>query len=219
MFDPTRIYALDIETDNSPGRNGLDPANSSITEVCVVTDPSVADGGIYLSGSERSIIDGLQNFLSGLEPGLIVTWNGTFFDFPFINDRILPSGSTLPIGLRLDPVPTLRPKYDALPGHAHPGNPLGGYQVTWEVSREFGLAHAHLDVSQAYRRYAAATGVKWGLKPVCEALGIDMVTDVDREHLERFSAAQRKAYNVSDGLGTRALALRLLGLDYTPYAG
>lgn len=214
MWDPLNIYALDIETDNSPGRNGLDPGNSSITEVCVVTHPDCGIDEQVFQGTERQILDGLQDFLAGLPAGLLVTWNGTFFDFPFISDRIGPSGMTLPCGLRMQPAPTLRPKYDPLPGHSTPENPGGGYQVTWDLG--LGVAHAHLDVAQAYRRYADEQGIKWGLKPVCEALGVPMV-DLDRTRLQDYSPAERRAYNLSDGIGTHELALRLLGLDYAPY--
>lgn len=210
MFDPTRVYAIDIETDTSGGF-GLDPENGAITEIAIEADPGVIPGGgLTLGfGDEAKTLDALQEVLEALPPGLITTWNGTNFDFPFIASRarINAAAMSTPLGLRLDPVPGLPAKYDYLPGHE------SGYQVTWLRGGAHGgaLPHAHLDISFPYKRVAADLGVKWRLKDVGAALGIDMIS-LDRERMHDYSPEQIRAYARSDTRGTRLLALHHLGL-------
>ena len=82
MYGPDRIYGFDIETDNSEGF-GLVPEKSRVTEIAIDT----ASGGEVFAGNERTILRDFEAYLGTLEPGLLVPWNGAFFDVPFITDR------------------------------------------------------------------------------------------------------------------------------------
>lgn len=201
-YGPDRIYGLDIETDNTNGF-GLDPRNSSITELALAT----AEGGHVLTADTRAdefdgVLAPTQDALEALAPGLIATWNGSVFDMPFIDYRVTEHYGRGLVGPELVLDPQITPKYEPLPGYH------GGYNVLWHT--ETGT-HTHLDVSFAYKKFAEDNDIKWGLKPVCEALGIKMV-ELDRANLHQYTAAEREEYCLSDARGTRQLALRLLGL-------
>lgn len=247
MYDPLNVYGIDIETFNkkcetlcasyaAKGKDqcfghGLEPQNSHITEIAVATDASINGGGEVFEGHEVKILRDLNTFLRSLPPGLLSGWNSTFFDFPFIWDRLPEVGLlTVLYGLRMSAAPSLRPKYEALPGHATTANPGGGYQVSW--NNDSGVPHAHLDVAQAFKRFADETidpttgkPVKHSQKPVAQALGLPMFeipegfADADdfRTRLHDATPEQRKAYVTSDASQARELALRLMGLDYSPY--
>lgn len=238
-FAPEDVLGIDIETDNercetlcdsyaAKGKtecfgHGLEPALSHITEVAVACDESINGGGEVFEGREAKIIGDLDRFLCSLRPGVLVPWNGLFFDFPFISDRskYLNLGR---IGLTMIPAPALRPKYDALPGHATTENPGGGYHAYW-ASNLTGIPHVAFDVAQPYKRFADEAGAKHSQKPVAEAMGLPMFeipdgfVDADdfRTRLHDATPAQRKAYVTSDASQARELALRLMGMDYTPY--
>lgn len=214
-FDASTIYALDIETDTSgqpidgvPA--GLDPRNARITEIAVA---DASGGRVFEHRSEATMLGSADDYLRSLEPGLIVTWNGSHFDLPYLHDRAVRADVADPgLGLRLIPQPALRPKYGYLPGHAV------GYGGVWERSaRRPYLVHQMLDVSYAYRETAQRLGVKWSLKPVCEALGIPMIV-VDRERMHELTPQERAAYAMSDVNGTRELAIRLLGAERSELA-
>lgn len=196
MFDANRIYGLDIETDNSEGF-GLDPANSRITDVALAT----AFGGVALGDmDERDLLIELTENIDTLDPGLIVTWNGAFFDLPFIIDRAKALGlREVTDHLMLYPQPGLEPKYGYLPGHTT------AYSALWNH-------HSHLDISLAWRKFAEDNGVKWSLKPVMRAAGFDPV-EIDRTRLHEYPPAEVFAYVMSDADGARDLAMRTLGLS------
>lgn len=202
MFSPDRIYGLDIETDNSNGF-GLDPRNSVVTEIAVSLPQSLR-GGAVLTGDEDVMFAELWALLRDLPPGLFVTWNGSFFDWPFLADRMAAVRSKVKGLIRLTPDVALTPKYDYLPGHTT------GYQVSLDAR---GSQHSHLDIASAYKSYAAEQGVSWSLKPVCAAQGIEMI-ELDRENLHAYTAAEREAYCLSDAAGTRELAIRTLGAHH-----
>lgn len=213
MYDPLYVYGFDIESlnDEEAGYNGLIPERSRVTQIAVATDPSINGGGEVFEGTEEDIFADFTRYMHSLPTGLLTGWNSAFFDLPFIYDRArLVAPNWMP---HLIPQPNLRPKYQALPGHSTPTNPGGGYNAFFTASD--GL-HAHLDVSQAYHRYADEAGVSWSLKPVCEAQGIDMFV-IDRTRVHEYSPEEQKRYVLSDASGGRELALRMLGLDYTPY--
>lgn len=206
MFGPSSIYGLDIETDNSAGF-GLDPRRAGVTEVAVAT----ADGGeVFADESEARLLRGVIEFFNDMPTGLIATWNGSFFDLPYLVDRMnghlgdVPGFQDGSAGPMLTFDRELKPKYEPLGGHA------GGYSAVWFKQGE-AIPHQHLDIAQAYRSFADEAGVKWSLKPVAIASGIEMV-ELDRERLHVYTAAERKAYCLSDASGTRELALRRLGL-------
>lgn len=219
-YGPGRIFALDIETDTD-GVNGLDPRESRITELAVATaDESV----VFADDSEAKLLYDANKYIQALQPGLIVTWNGAFFDLPFISDRVrklrtdqhrtlkgaLGFGDIYIDRLRkfamtLVPQPGLKPKYDYLPGHTT------AYSLLWPTDdTPDGLVHSHLDISFAYKQFAAEQGIKHSLKPVARAASIEMI-EVDRSKMHELTPQQRHDYAVSDVRGTRELALRLLG--------
>jgi len=89
-------YGLDIETDTTV--DGLDPEVSPIVAVAV-TGPGLER---VFDGSEISILTDLDTFMRSLQPGVIITWNGTRFDLPFMARRAeivgVPLGLTDPAG-------------------------------------------------------------------------------------------------------------------------
>lgn len=199
-----RLYALDIETDTSPGRNrcaldlpaGLDPCCSAVISVAV--RDTAARRSEYFSiddlGSEVAVLTALDQFLRDAPEGVVVTWNGANFDLPYLATRYERCGYGS--ALRIAPTDDRPPKYEPLPSR----NPLG-YIAAWGQ-------HRHIDVAFAYAEFAAAHDVKWSLKPVALAAGIDMVT-VDASAVDSLSPAELRDYNVSDVIGTAALAARL----------
>ena len=207
MFARSHLYGLDIETDTTV--DGLDPAIARITEVSLSTE----DGDlIFDDADETTLLRRLDDALADLPAGLLLTWNGDFFDLPFLAVR---ASRRLPeFGLQLIPAPGLAPKYAPLPGFtiAHTAlwrcRPLPEPVLAGQPNGP--MHHQHLDIAFAYRRIAADLGVPWSLKPVCKALGIDMI-EVDRERMHDLSPAERAAYVTSDTRGTRELGARLLG--------
>lgn len=204
----THIYGLDIETDTTPetpeelaagykpGNRGLDPRIGSVINIAIAH----ADGEEVFRGPESEMLSAAFRWLQQAPVGLISTWNGSPFDFPFLADRLRANGDARD-WLRMSPNPDLKPKYEALPGHA------GGYDVS--VPTIAGVDHAHLDVAYALKAKAAELGVSWSLKPVMKALGVDMV-EVDRERIHLLTPAEQDAYVASDARGAREAAIRLL---------
>ncbi len=74
-------YGLDIETDTTI--NGLDPEVAAIVAVAVTGE----DMEHVLDGDEVSILTRLDSLIKSLPAGIIITWNGTRFDLPFIARR------------------------------------------------------------------------------------------------------------------------------------
>ncbi len=85
-------YGLDIETDTTV--NGLDPEVSPIVAVAVTGD----NIEYVLDGDEVSILRRLDSLMKSLPAGVIITWNGTRFDLPFIARR----AEILNVGIGLD---------------------------------------------------------------------------------------------------------------------
>lgn len=183
----TPLYALDIET------TGLEWPTSRITTVALYS-PSVSL--VIEDADEARLIRRLAEHLGDLAAGTICTWNGAVFDGPFLARRTTVLG--LGQWFELAPDPSIVPKYEPQPGFApighHPAFPAAGH-----------LVHRHLDVAYRWRGWAAANDVRWSLKPVARANGIDVI-EVDREHMEALSAAERMAYNLSDVVATYRLA-------------
>lgn len=197
MYPTDRVYALDIETDTSGG-GGLDPATARITSVAI--SGSRFDE-VFADGDEATLLTGLWNYIAKLPAGLIATWNGAFFDLPFLVARNqLNTIGALDSGMTTWDIPGLTPKYSPLPGRKH------ALAATW-----LGVdgTHSHLDVAFPYRRTAHEHGVPWSLKPVCRALEIDMI-EVDRANMHLLTAEEERAYVSSDADGTRQLAVSLL---------
>lgn len=218
MFSASNVYSWDIETDTTV--DGLDPRVARITEIVVATNKEEV---VLDDADEVKLIGQFDDYVCSLEPGLLVGWNDTFFDLPFVWSRwhgvdgagveFVPWDQSArgitgrELGMHPIAQPELRPKYDYLPGYNT------GLGCVWSSRSNLRMdVHQHLDISFAYKRVAAELGVRHGLKPVCEALGIPMIT-VDRERMHDLTPAERHDYVVSDGRGTRELALRLLGAE------
>lgn len=202
----SQLYGLDIETDTSAlteaevaagyTQRGLDPAISKIVNLAL----SSSDGVTVLDGEEEDIIRGLDAWLKSKAAGLLVTWNGSVFDLPFIYDRA--KRLEIPIGLNLTYDPLIIPKYEPTPGYK------GGYAAVWD-SDSNPVPHVHLDVAYIYKRYAEATGIPWSLKPVAKELGLEPIK-VDAANLHLLSTQEQNEYVASDARVTRELALKRL---------
>ena len=186
----THRYGLDIETDTTV--DGLDATCSAIVAVAV----STAAGDRVYTGDERQILRSLDALLSALEPGVIVTWNGTFFDLPFIRTRAAMLG--VPVGLRLD-----GDECTEWPPVHRPG-PHG---CSWG-------AHRHLDGYRLYRDdLGRSLGLSCGLKSLSRLAGLDPV-EVDRAGIHRLDAATVRSYVASDARLARQLVDRRMPLAY-----
>lgn len=179
------MFAFDIET------TGLDPHESRVTSAAIYGDGVSV---VVEKADEERLLRNIAYAFYDIDPGLIVTWNGAVFDFPFLDHRYRLHGMT-PF-FTMVPNPAIVPKYEPVPGY------LGGYDI--EVRTDVGT-HYHRDIAYRYRSWAEANKVTWSLKPVVRAHGIDMI-EVDREHMDRLSVAERMAYNLSDVVGTFELA-------------
>jgi DNA polymerase elongation subunit (family B) len=181
------VYGLDIETDTSV--NGLDPAVGGIVTVAL----STPDGDDVFDGSEVGMLEAVDARLAGLEPGVLATWNGAFFDLPFLADRASHHGIALGLRLTLDPRITSR--RDPLPGH------LGAYRACWH-------GHRHLDAYQLYRSDVGhVLGVSCSLKAIARLVGLTPV-EVDRARIHDLSPEALAAYVASDARLARLLAER-----------
>ena len=144
-------------------------------------------------GAEADILTNLDAAIAALAPGVVVTWNGSRFDLPFISDRAQMLGVLL--GLRLAPDPHHRSRHDPLPGHS------GGYIATWHSQR-------HLDAYGVYRADAGATfRIPCGLKPLAKMVGLRPV-EVDSSAIHELSTQELHDYVASDAIIARELALR-----------
>jgi len=195
------IYAIDIETDTSPltqeEKNqgylsrGLDPAISRIINIAIAS----SKGTVVFDGEERDILNKLEQYFRTASPGIVVTWNGSVFDFPFINDRarILK----IPLGLLITENPQIVPKYTATPGHR------GGYGAEW--TRENGSKLGHIDIAYSFKNFAEENDITWSLKPMATAKGLNPVK-VDASAIHLLTKEQVNEYVASDALVTRTLA-------------
>ena len=219
MFPAQLIYGLDIETDTSActphelelgfTSRGLDSRISPILNAALSTHEDVT----VFRGDEVSILTQLADAMTHLEPGLLVTWNGSCFDLPFLADRAAQHDITLGLNLRL--CPDIQPKYppalqgqDFRPWHSSRlAGASSGYLAWWD-SNVPARSHTHLDIAYAYRGEAVEGG--WSLKPIAAAHGIPMIV-VDRTQTHLLVDAELDAYVASDAVGTRLLSLKLLG--------
>ena len=201
MFDRNHVYGWDIETANDDGQGltARDP-NSRLTSISFTHSVGVE---VISHDDEAQILTDWLDLLMAFEPGLLGSWNGSFFDIPFIADRAQILDHRLVAFWHLYPMPGLRPKYDYLPGHTT------GYALTFPTPN--GLPHQHLDIAQSYRAFAAEANVAWSLKPVGEALG-HTPKRLDAANLHTYSQAERDEYSASDAILTRDLTLAKLGL-------
>lgn len=174
------LYGLDIETDTSV--DGLDPSVSPIVAVAVATP----DGDRVFQGPEDLVLHRTDELMSELDPGIVVTWNGSGFDLPFLAERARRLGVTL--GLNL---------WDDGPERTEPG-----------VVRGRWYAHDHLDGYRLYRAdVGRSLGFPCGLKPLSRLVGLAPV-EVDRSCIHLLDDAALEAYVASDARLARELVLR-----------
>lgn len=202
------VLALDIETDTSDLTEHEKAAGFTsrglIPQISPVLSVAFTDGQFrevfHQDGNEATLLRRVAMFVGdsalGYPGTVLVTWNGSVFDLPFLADRarILGLEQYWYSGLRLTPDPSFVPKYDPLPGHA------GGYTATWAGLR-------HVDMAYVDRDECVAAGVEWSLKPWAEHLGMNPVK-VDRSRIHELSRAELDEYNASDAALTHTLATR-----------
>lgn len=178
----TPMYGLDIETDTSV--DGLDPSVAAVVAVAVAAPDE--DVVLLSDGDEEELLRGLDDLLGELDPGLLVTWNGSGFDLPFLAERFLIAG--VRTGLRLWPDP-LR------------GVDSGVFRGRW-------YGHDHLDGFRLYRAdVGGSLGFPCGLKPMARLVGLTPV-EVDRATLHLLDASAVRDYVSSDARLARELVLR-----------
>lgn len=188
-IDPSTptTYGLDIETDTTV--NGLDPAVAAVVAIALSGDGIE----LVLDGDERTIIAELDRVLAELPAGVLVTWNGSGFDLPFLRDRSERLGLTLGLELRLDP--TIGGHHEPLLGHQ------GAYRARWHQ-------HGHVDGYQLFRADVGATlHFPCGLKPLARMVGLPVI-EVDRARIHELTDDERRGYVVSDARLARALVAR-----------
>jgi len=174
------LYGLDIETDTTV--DGLDPSVSPIVAVAVATP----DGDRVFQGPEDLVLHRTDELMSELDPGIVVTWNGSGFDLPFLAERARRLGVTLGLDL-----------WDDGPERTEPG-----------VVRGQWYAHDHLDGYRLYRAdVGRSLGFPCGLKPLSRLVGLAPV-EVDRSCIHLLDDAALEAYVASDARLARELVLR-----------
>ncbi len=188
------LYGLDIETDTTV--DGLDPQVGRVLAVAVAG----ADGVTVLDdASETELLVGLERHLAGLDPGVLVTWNGARFDLPYLSTRA--ARGEVPLGLRLEADPTRfhRPDRTDRPDREDRIEP--GYRACWG-------RHRHLDVYRCYRAdVGPALGMTCSLKSVAALAGLAPIR-VDAARVHVLARETLRAYVASDAACTRELARR-----------
>lgn len=183
----TPLYGLDIETDTSV--DGLDPAVSPVVGVAIVG----AGVEIVLDGPEATLLTDLQSAVEALPAGVLITWNGSAFDLPFLVDRAQLVGVTLGLRIRHDPDIVLSRE----PLRGHPG----AYRGRWNQ-------HRHLDGYRLYRsEIDPDSGQSCGLKPLARHFGFDVI-EVERDHIHELDRDELRRYVASDAALARALIVR-----------
>ena len=188
------LYGLDIETDTTV--DGLDPRVGRVLAVAVAQ----ADGVTVIDDpSEAELLAGLERLLAGLDPGVLVTWNGARFDLPYLSTRAARGQVRLGLRLEVDPTRVHRPRPDD--GGERRDRVEPGYRARWG-------RHRHLDVYRCYRAdVGPALGMTCSLKAVAALVGLAPI-QVDTARVHALSAEMLRAYVASDAACTRELARR-----------
>lgn len=185
LYPPDRLYGLDIETDTRI--NGLDASVAAIVAVALATSELCE----VFRGPEASLLTELNESLRHLPPGVLVTWNGSSFDLPFIERRA--AICNVPLDLHCV-------------DHALPRPPSNPELPRRHVRARWGH-HRHLDGLRLYRSdVGRALPVSCGLKPMSRLVGMQPL-QLDAERLHEYTSAEIDAYVASDASMTRALVV------------
>jgi hypothetical protein len=179
------LYGLDIETDTTI--DGLDPQHSQVVAASVSTD----EGQLVFRGPEPDLLRSLDRYLASLPPGVLVTWNGSGFDLPFLADRARTR--RVKVGLRLRADAALPHRHAPIHGHDAP------YRATWH-------GHGHLDACCLYRTLLPE-GKSCGLKPVALDAGLPVV-HADTTAIHLLDPQRLDRYVASDAWLARELGQR-----------
>lgn len=182
------LYGLDIETDTSS--NGLDPGVAGVIAVAISDE---ATGDTVLTGRESAVLELLDAHLAELRPGVLVTWNGSAFDLPFLADRAERHGVRLGLELHWDPR-AARAGRAPLPGH------IGAYVAQW-------YGHGHVDAYRAWRSMTADPELSCALKAVARREGLPTI-EVERALMHETDLPLLRRYASSDASLARCLASR-----------
>jgi len=192
----TMLYALDIET------TGLSPLESKMVSVAVA---AAGESMVFVSENEQSLFTDLTAwFTNPKRPrGVIVTWNGSGFDWPYMLTRAKTLGATEFLdALSIKPSAERAPVYKPIDGHE------GGYAVGF-------AGYDHADIMRPWKPWSQDRGISNSLKAVAKANAIDVI-EVDRTKIDSLSRAELVAYNISDVAATLTLAERL-GTNINPW--
>ncbi len=190
MKDLPYLYALDIET------TGLNPWKNHVTTISIYSPQASI---VLEDTNEKRLLNNIQEWLCSQPKGLMCSWNGAIFDFPWLQARMKVNQVSCKFILELDP--TIVPKYPPLPGFK------GGYSVVVVDKDE--IQHTHIDTAFSYQAWSEKNGIHWGLKPVAKANGIKII-EVDRTKMDKLTIPERMSYNLSDVVATWELTYRLL---------
>jgi len=145
---------------------------------------------VLASDDEPALLAALDELIARLPPGVLVTWNGSAFDLPFLATRA--AACELELGL------VLAGGGSPAPLRSAPG--LGAYRASWH-------GHDHLDAYRVYRNDLPRLlpPVSCSLKSVARLVGLAVIEE-DRTALHRLSAQRLADYVASDARLARALA-------------
>ncbi len=206
MSDEQPLIGLDIETDTSAVSDverargftsrGLDPRITPIVALSVAKRNEHGDLVCEVwTGDEAKILEQTQSWLEKQPHSILVTWNGSVFDLPFIDARAGHTGVNL--DLRLTHHPGIVPKYQSTPGY------YGGYDASW-------AGHATRDIAYEVKGVAERRGVEWSLKPFARSVGLEPV-EVDRDAIHELDESDLRTYVASDAAMTLLVAERFSG--------
>jgi DNA polymerase elongation subunit (family B) len=140
-------------------------------------------------GPEREVLLALDEHLATLPLGVLVTWNGSGFDLPFLADRARML--RIRLALRLRPDAELPHKHEPIRGHALP------YRARWHH-------YGHLDACCLYRTIVPE-GTSCSLKGLARAAGLPVV-EVDASSIHTVGQHELDRYVASDAWLARELA-------------
>lgn len=148
---------------------------------------------VFDDDDEAALLTAADAAVAELSSGVLVTWNGSGFDLPFIAHRAGLLGLDLGLVTVFDP--TIPGRHEPLPGH--PGRVRGRWHRL-----------GHLDGYQAYRADVGQNlPLSCGLKALARFVGLPVV-EVDRARIHELPVAERRRYVASDAWLARALIER-----------